>query len=367
VTPPPNPDVLVIGGGVIGCAIARALARPGRSVVLVDRGAIGGEASSAAAGVLSVASGTDDGPRLALRRASLDRFPSLAAALRDETGADVELDLDGVLVPCLDEATETEQRAQIARRRAIGLRAEWMDSAALRAAEPAVNPQARGAALYEDDGRVASDRLVEALAASARLRGTHLLAGVEVRSVERRGDRIDRVGLGDATVSPGTVVLAAGAWSARIAGIAPAPPVVPVRGQMLALRAPAGAVRHVLFDGDGCLTPRRGGEVLVGGTVEDAGFEKAVTPAGIRRLMADVERLAPAGLAWPVLRAWAGLRPATTTPGPVIGRHAALENLVVATGHHRNGILMAPVTADAVAAMLEGAAVPREAAPFGAA
>lgn len=366
-TLPPNPDVLVIGGGVIGCAVARALARPGRSVVLVDRGAIGGEASSAAAGVLSVASGSDDGPRLALRRASLDRFPSLAAALRDETGADVELDLDGVLVPCLDEAAEAEQRAQIGRRRAIGLRAEWLDAAALRAAEPAANPLARGAALYAEDGRVASDRLVEALAASARLRGTHLLPGVEVQSVERRGDRIDRVRVGDATVSPGTVVLAAGAWSARIPGIAPAPPVVPVRGQMLALRSPAGAVRHVVFDGDGCLTPRRGGEVLVGGTVEDAGFEKAVTLAGIRRLMEDVERLVPAGLAWPVLRAWAGLRPGTSADGPVIGRHAELQNLVVATGHHRNGILLAPVTADAVAAMLEGAAVPREAAPFGAA
>src|SRR5262249_19812613 len=127
---PPTPDVLVIGAGVIGCAIARALARPGCSVVLVDRGAIGGEASSAsagAAGVLRVAGGPADGPRLALRRASLDRFPSLAAALRDETGADVELDLDGVVVPCLDEAAEAEQRAQIGRRRAIGLRAEWLD------------------------------------------------------------------------------------------------------------------------------------------------------------------------------------------------------------------------------------------------
>ena len=364
---PSNPEVLVIGGGVIGCAIARALVRPGRSVVLVERGAIGGESSSAAAGVLSVASGSDDGPRLALRRASLDRFPSLAAALRDETGADVELDLDGVLVPCLDEAAEAEQRAQIGRRLSIGLRGEWLDAAALRAAEPAVNPLARGAALYEDDGRVACDRLVEALAASARLRGAHLLPGVEVRSVERRGDRIDRVRLGDATVAPGTVVLAAGAWSGRIPGIAPSPPVVPVRGQMLALRSPAGAVRRVLFDAEGCLTPRRGGEVLVGGTVEDAGFEKAVTPAGIRRLMDDVERLAPSGLAWPVVRAWAGLRPGTSAPGPVIGRHAELQNLVVATGHHRNGILLAPVTADTVAAMVEGAAVPQEAAPFGAA
>jgi glycine oxidase len=367
VTLPPNPDVLVIGGGVIGCAIARALARPGRSVVVADRGAIGGEASSAAAGVLSVASGDDDGARLALRRASLARFPSLAAALRDEAGVDVELDLDGVVILCLDEADEAAQRAQIARRRALGLRAEWLDARALRAAEPSANPRARGAALYEDDGRVACERLVEALAASARHRGARVLPGMEVRSVERRGHRIHRVRVGGTSVSPGEVVLAAGAWSAGIPGIAPPPPVVPVRGQMLALRAPAATIRHVLFHRDGCLTPRRGGEVLAGGTVEDAGFEKAVTPAGIRRLLDDVERIAPSGLGWPLVRAWAGLRPGTSVPGPVIGRHAELENLVLATGHYRTGILLAPVTADAVAAVLDGAAVPREAAPFGAA
>jgi glycine oxidase len=366
VTPPASPDVLVIGGGVIGCAIARAVARPGRVVVLADRGAIGGEASSAAAGVLSVASGADDGARLTLRRASLDRFPSLAAVLRDETGVDVELDLDGVLVPCLDEAGEAAQRAQIARRRAAGLRARWLDAGELGVAEPAVNPRARGAAFYEDDGRVACARLIEALAASARLRGAHLLPGVEVRSVERRGNRIERVRIGDAVASPGAVVLAAGAWSARIPGVVPPPPVLPVRGQMLALRPPPNALRRVVFDGDGCLTPRRSGEVLVGGTVEDSGFEKAVTPAGIRRLLDDVERIAPAALAWPVVRAWAGLRPGTSGNGPLIGRHAEIGNLVVATGHHRSGILLAPVTADTVAALLEGAAVPREAAPFGA-
>ena len=213
---------------------------------------------------------------------------------------------------------------------------------------------------------MACDRLIEALAASARQRGAHLFPGVEVRSVERRGNRIDRVRVDDAVVSPGAVVLAAGAWSGRIPGITPAPPVMPVRGHMLALRPPPGAVSRVLFDGDGCLTPRRCGEVLVGGTVEDAGFEKAVTPAGIRRLLDDVERIAPAGLGWPLIRAWAGLRPGTPGDGPLIGRHAELENLVVATGHHRNGILLAPVTADTVVALLEGAAVPREAAPFGA-
>jgi glycine oxidase len=366
VTPPANPDVLVIGGGVIGCAIARAAARPGRTVLLVDRGAIGGEASSAAAGVLSVGSGDDEGDRLALRRASLARFPALAAALREETGLDVELDLDGVLVLCLDDADETAQRAQITRRRASGLHAEWLDVSALRDTEPAVNPRARGAARYGDDGRVANGALVDALATSARQRGAHVVPGLEARSVERQGDRLVRVRLGTTTVSPGIVVLAAGAWSAHVAGIAPAPPVVPVRGQMLALHPAAPELRHVVFHGAGCLTPRRTGEVLVGGTVEHAGFEKAVTPAGIARLLDDVRRIAPAGLDWPIVRAWAGLRPGIPPAGPVIGRHPELRNLIVATGHYRTGILLAPVTADAVTALLEGVEAPAEVAPFGA-
>src|SRR5262249_34945916 len=332
-----------------------AVVRPARSVLLVDRGAIGCEASSAAAGVLSVASGRDEDVLLALRQVSLSRFPGVAAALREETGADIELDLDGALVLCLDEADEVAQRAQIARRRARGLRAEWLDASALHEAEPSANPRARGAAFYPDDGRVACDKLVDALAASARRRGARLLPGVEVRGLERQGARVVRARLGATTVSPGAVVLAAGAWSARIPGITPPPPVVPVRGQMLALRPPSVGVRHVLFQGEGCLTPRRSGEILVGGTVEDAGFAKAVTPAGVARLLDDVARIAPAGVDWPIVRAWAGLRPGTSAPGPSIGRHVELENLVVATGHYRNGILLAPVTADAVAAVLDGA------------
>ncbi len=365
-TLPASPDVLVIGGGVIGCAVARAVARPGRSVLLVDRGAIGGEASSAAAGVLSVASGDADGSSLALRRAGLLRFPALAAALREETGVDVELDLDGAIVLALDEEEAAALRERAARRRAQGLGAEWLDADALHEAEPQANPAACGGALHPGDGRVTCERLVEALAEAARRRGASLVPGAEVRAAERRGERLVRVRVAGTWIVPGTVVLAAGAWAARVAGIAPDLPVRAVRGQMLALRAPAGRLRHVLFHGDGCLTPRpRGGEVLVGGTVEDAGFDKAVTAPGVLALLDDVRRIVPAALDWPIARLWAGLRPHAPGGGPLIGRHPRLDNLIVATGHYRNGILLAPLTAEAVAAAVEGAAMPAEVAPFG--
>jgi len=134
---------------------------------------------------------------------------------------------------------------------------------------------------------------------------------------------------------------------------------------MLALRPPDHPLHHVLWHGNGSLTPRRSGEVLVGGTVEDAGFEKAVTARGVLELIDDVRRIAPAGIGWAITRLWAGLRPGAPTGGPIIARHPDLENLVVATGHHRNGILLAPVTADAVAALVDAAPGPAEAAPFG--
>jgi glycine oxidase len=166
-------------------------------------------------------------------------------------------------------------------------------------------------------------------------------------------------------ITPGWVVLAAGAWASRIPGIAPELAVRPVRGQMLALRPPGARLRHVLFHRDGCLTPRPNGEVLVGGTVEDAGFDKAVTAPGVLRLLDDVRRIAPAGLDWPIVRLWSGLRPAVPAGGPLIGRHPRVENLVVATGHYRNGILLAQITAEAVAAVVEGTAMPPEVVPFG--
>src|SRR5579871_5157344 len=316
----PSPDVLVIGGGVIGCAIAHALARGGASVLLVDRGALGGEASGAAAGVLAVAGGGDEGPRLALRRASRALFPALAAALREDTGIDVELVEDGMLEVLLDDADEAAASARLAHRRVQGFPVERLDAAALRAAEPAVHPAARGALFFPDDGRVTSERLVAALAAAARRRGAELIAGLEVHGVERAGERIARVRAGAQWVTPGTVVLAAGAWAARVPGVAPGLGVEPVRGQMLALRPAAPLCRHVLARGEAYLVPTPRGEVLVGSTADAAGFARGVTLAGLARLAGHAAALAPSSSAAPVLRTWSGLRPHVPAGGPPIGR-----------------------------------------------
>lgn len=358
-----TPDVLVIGGGVIGCAIADTLAATGRSVLLVDRGAIGGEASSAAAGVLAVAGGDAEGAELALRRESLARHAALAAELLADTGLDVELDRSGTL-ELFDGGDDARAQERLDHRRSQGFRVDWLDARELRACEPAAQPSACGALLFHDDAWLVNERLVEALAASARRRGAELVAGAAVRAAERAGRRIARVEVGGDWITPGTVVLAAGAWAAHVPDVAPGLDVRPARGQMLALRPSRPLCRRVLAHGDSYLVPRQSGEVLVGATVEDAGWEKAVTPDGLRTLIAHVERIAPAGLAAPVSRVWAGLRPYAPAGGPIIGRAPATENLVLACGHHRNGILLAPITAAIVQAVLDGTVAPVDVAPF---
>jgi len=359
---PHAPDALVIGGGVIGCAIARELATT-RRVVLLDRGPLGGEASSAAAGVLGVASGDDDGPRLALRQASLARHPALAAALRDETDIDVGFARTGAVAVAGDDGELAACEARAARRRAVGFAAERLSAHELCVLEPLVHPGARGGVLYPDDAVVVAERLVTALADSARRRGAVLVPGLHVRAIERAGDRVLRVRAGDEWVAPGIVVLATGAWGASaIAGLDVVPPVVPVRGQMMALR-PDRSPARVLTAGNAFLVPRPHGEVWVGATFEDAGFMKAVTPDGLRELASHVERLAPALATAPIVRAWSGLRP-SCPQGPVLGRVPGVANLLVALGHHRNGVLLAPISAEAVVACADGVPPPDATVPF---
>jgi glycine/D-amino acid oxidase-like deaminating enzyme len=208
----------------------------------------------------------------------------------------------------------------------------------------------RAAFHWQDDARVDPGRFVDALVEGARRRGVEVWSGAAVTAVERNGARIARVRAGVQWVSPGTVVLAAGAWAAGVAGLAPDAGVEPARGQMLALR-PALRFHHTLAAADGYLVPCRNGELLAGATVERAGFAKAVTPEGVRELLAKVAAIAPAALAAPITRLWSGLRP-YAAGGPVIRRARDAENLILACGHYRSGILLAPETAYLVAGLL---------------
>lgn len=365
-TLPTAPDVLVVGGGVIGCAVARLLAAPERAVLLVDRGAIGGEASSAAAGLLAVASGEDEDERLALRRESAARFPALVTALAEETGVEVAFERVGVIALAFEPEAERRLAARAARRRAQGFAAEGLDAGAVRALEPLAGPRALGGALFADDAQIDAGALARALADAARRRSAVVVPGTPVTAFERAHGRVTRVRVGGDWIAPRTVVVAAGAWSGELPGLDLGMRVVPVRGQMLALRPARRVCAHVLTDGEGFLLPRRDGELWVGATFEEAGFAKAVTAGGVERLLVHLARLAPDALGATLLRAWAGLRPMLRGGGPLIARARDADNVVVATGHHRNGILLAPITAEVVAALVESRPVPEVARPFGA-
>jgi len=350
-------DVAIIGAGVIGACIAETLARANRlRIVLLERGTPGCEASNAAAGVLAVASGqARRGVLLELRRLSADMFPVLVDRLQEETGIDVGYRRDGLISLAFSEAEASALQALVQHRREQGLRAEMLSPADVVQLEPAVNPRMHAAALFPDDRAINSERFVRALSGAAQRRGIELCEHTVVRSLVRSGSAV-QLELEGGKIEAGMVIVAAGAWSRPLlesCGIKV--PVRPARGEMLAVRPASWGLRHTLVAGDGYLVPRNGGEVLIGSTTVFDGFDKHVTAAGIATLRARAAVMVPWISETAALRSWAGLRPCSTIRRPIIAPLPGMENVILATGHHRSGILLAPITAQLVAELVTGA------------
>ncbi|HEY2702839.1 MAG TPA: FAD-dependent oxidoreductase, partial [Candidatus Dormibacteraeota bacterium] len=306
--------------------------------------------SGAAAGMLAPCSEAPAaGPFLDLCRRSLALWPGLAATLLEEGGVDCELDTGGLLRVALEEAEVPELRERAAARRAAGVAVEWLDAAATAAAEPALG-DAAGAALYAGEGHVHSVRAVNALLAAARRHGAELLTGAEVTgALDGGGVRLDD----GRSIPAATVVLCAGAWSGRLAdalGVPPLP-VEPVRGQLLGVRDLDPAPGRVVFAGlHGYAVARGDGVTLVGATEDHAGFDARRTPAAERHLRGVGARLLRGFAAATPAHARVGLRPRAPDGLPLLGRLG--ETLLTATAHHRNGVLLAPATAEGMAAMV---------------
>ena len=348
------PDVLIIGAGVIGCAIARALALGGAGrVLVVDRAAPGSEASSAAAGVLAAASSrARRGARFDLKRASAARYPALVDALRAETGIDIGYAPSGLLDLAFSSREAEQLERLIAKRREDGFRVERLDAEAVRARHPEVNPAVRLGARFADDAVVDPIRLVEALHAAALARGVEFRLGAPVARLRaRRGGGVE-VEHDGARLTPGRVVVAAGAWSAAlVAGLRARLPVRADRGEMLALKPRAPLALPILW-GDGCLVPRAGDEVWVGSTSTRDATDKLVLARHAALLLSRAVRMVPALAAAPIVRVWAGVRPNSTLGRPILGPLPGAPSLTLAVGHHRNGILLAPITAELIAEYL---------------
>jgi glycine oxidase len=366
-----KPDVVIIGAGVIGLGIAWRLAAGGASVAVFDRGAAGAGASHAAAGMLAACVEAEPGEEalVAFGRESQARWPAFAAELQQTSGIDIGLRSEGTLVVALTADDQARLHHQLIFQEKLGLPLQWISAAETRRREPHLAGKLAGAVLSPQDTQVDNRKLAAALRIAAIAAGATVNEHRPVGAISFNGERADGIVLADSTkVAADVVVLAAGAWSRSIAGIPPElrPPVRPIKGQMLALRMDAAAplVTHVVWAPGAYLVPRRDGRLLVGATVEEKGYDTSLTAGGMLTLLEAAWRAIPAVEELPIEEMWVGHRPGSRDDAPILGA-APIRGLVYATGHHRNGILLAPVTADAIARLvLDGLAEPMI-RPFG--
>jgi glycine oxidase len=371
----PATDVVVVGGGVIGLAIAWRAAGAGMTVTVVDE-TPGQGASWAAAGMLAPVTEVHYGerPLLALNLAAADRWPTFAAEVEEVSGHPVGYRPGGTLAVArdADDNAALEDLYQFQLR--CGLRVERLRSRECRQLEPGLAPSIRGGVLAAGDHQVDNRALVQSLLIACRRAGVRLIEG-RVAELTVAGDRVTGVALaggggrpdGGPALAAGTVVLAAGCWSGGLGGLAAEalPPVRPVKGQLLYLRGPADEplcsrnVRGL----EVYVVPRGDGRVVVGATVEEQGFDTRVTAGAVHDLLRAALELLPDVAELELLETVVGLRPGSPDNAPLLGP-AGPEGLVVATGHYRNGILLTPVTADTIAELLATGRVPDLIAPF---
>ena len=344
--------MIVIGGGAVGAACARELAAAGRSVLVLEPGGDSGQAWRAAAGMLAPqieADGAD--PLLRLGIAARDYYAPLAASLRESTGIDVGLWQEGIARVAGDDGEAGELRSKVASQQREGHTVAWLEPPEVRRRWPWLGPTA-GALWSERDGALDPAQLVHALLTDARRHGAEVMSD-SATAVEHTGGRISGVSGKAGRYGAHDVVVAAGAWSAQISGFPRTIPVEPVRGQMAALPWPAGVGRAIVYHKD-CYLLARGQEAILGSTMEYVGFRPEVTPDGIARILAATVALCPGLIRGKLRRTWAGLRPVTPDGLPIIGPEPRLPGLWYATGHGRNGILMAGITGVLIRQLLLG-------------
>jgi glycine oxidase len=366
-----QPNVVVIGAGVIGLGIAWRLAARGVPVAVFDKGEAGAGASHAAAGMLAACCEAEPGEDalITLGRESQARWPAFAAELERASGMEVGLRSEGTLVVALTADDQARLNHQLVFQQKLGLPLQWISAAETRRREPHLAGKLAGAVFSPEDTQVDNRKLAAALRIAAEVAGASIREHQAVSAISSRAGRIDGVVLADGTkVAADMVVLAAGAWSRGIAGLAPElrPPVRPIKGQMLALRMEAAAplLSHVVWAPGAYLVPRQDGRLLIGATVEEKGYDASLTAGGILTLLEAAWRAVPAVEELPIDEMWVGHRPGSRDDAPILGA-GPIEGLVYATGHHRNGILLTPITADAIARLvLDGVAEPAI-RPFG--
>jgi glycine oxidase len=356
-------EVVIIGGGVIGLSIARALALRGvRGVAVIERSSFGCEASSAAAGMLAPqaeADRTDEFFSLCCQ--SRDGYPDFADNLREETGIDIELDKTGTLYVALNAADQKEIEHRFEWQTAAGLSVEKLTSVEARVLEPCISEYASGALRFPKDIQVENRKLISALVEANKKTGVQLFSGTTVSSIKTLRGVVNGVETLDGFLDTRKVVLAAGAWTSMLLPTDKAQSrigIEPVRGQMVCFETNPRLTGHVIYSPRGYIVPRMDGRLLAGSTSEMAGFNKSTTGAGVHSILARTLEITASLANLPIIATWAGLRPRAPDGLPVLGPCAEIEGLFYATGHYRNGILLAPITGQLMADVIVAKPIP---------
>ncbi len=358
---------LVIGGGIIGSAVAWRLASDGVAVTVFERGRLGQEASWAAAGLIGPqAEAHEPGVFFDLALAGKRSFDAVVERLTAESGVDPEYDHHGVLYVAFDDTTRTELQARARWQRAAGGEVEELSPREAFKLAPVLSEKIIFALHLPTNRRVENRKLTLAYINAATNAGADFREGARVDSVAVSGGRATGLRLADGSLETGDIVInAAGAWAGDLRGLEDDRiHFYPVRGQILCFDARPGLVLPSLFSTNGILVPRRDGRLLAGSIFEEAGFNKSVTLDGMERILRAVRALVPSIASIPFREAWAGLRPASDDLLPVLGPSPTVENVLYAGGHFRSGILLSALTGEVIADLVKGRQPSIDLAPF---
>jgi len=357
-------DVIVLGGGIIGCALAEELARHGQRVVVIERGTIGAEASSAAAGILSAQMDlTEPGPLFELCQAARRMYPRWVEHLERRSGVSVGYVVDGILYLAMTGREEKRMERRARWQRKLGLRVERWSRKEVQQHEPSVDGKVKRGFHFPTEAQVDNVILMRALASACRKAGVDVREQTAVRRLLVHSRTVEGIETPEDVLRAPVVVNCLGSWGA-LSGQFPIPvPVEPARGQMLAFDGPRRLFRHAVMGERAYVVQRRDGRLLVGSTIERAGFEKALTAEGMHDILCGLRHMSSAINRCTFREAWSGLRPYTQDQLPILG-HTSIEGLYVATGHFRHGILLAPITAHLMAELILRGRASADLAPF---